>query len=170
MTPHRCPSWCQKREGYEVTIIGTSGDGSHPQPVETALLTGAAESIWAGSMAVVTIQLEVSDRLKKTMEQHGVCPLESVFITDSDIRHIMRRHTSREKERGQLSIAPNDFASLPAVLNDFDTCEHTDTDKLGNKKFLLTKRIGDVYYAVTIQRGKRKLQVKTMWKRPGASC
>ena len=89
MTTHRCPSWCQKREGYEVTIIGTSGDGSLPQPVETALLTGAAESIWAGSMAVVTIQLEVSDRLKKTMEQHGVCPLESVFITDSDIRHIM---------------------------------------------------------------------------------
>jgi hypothetical protein len=158
------------RKEFEVTFFGTSRDGSHPQPMETALLTGAAESIWAGSMVAVTIQLEVSDRLKEAMEQQGLRPLESVFITDSDIRHIMRRHTLREKERGQLSIAPNDFASLPAVLNDFDTCEHTDTDKLGNKKFLLTKRVGDVYYVVTIQRGKRKLQVKTMWKRPGASC
>ena len=56
------------------------------------------------------------------------------------------------------------------MLNDFDTCEHTDTDKFGNKKFLLTKDISGVYYVVTIQRGKKKLEMKTMWKRPGASC
>jgi len=104
------------------------------------------------------------------MEQYGISPLESVFITDSDIRHIMKRHSGSEESRGQLPIVPKDFSCIPVALSDFDTCEHSDTDKLGNMKFLLTKRVGDLFYVVTIQRGKRKLEVKTMWKRPGASC
>ena len=97
--------------------------------------------------------------------------LESVFITDSDIRHIKRKHGNSEESRGQVAIEPSDFGRIPFVLNEFDTCEHTDTDKLGNKKFLLTKSMGDTVYLVTIQRGKRKLEIKTMWKRrSGASC
>ena len=32
------------------------------------------------------------------------------------------------------------------------------------------KVIGETYYVVTIQRGKKKLQIKTKWKKPGASC
>ena len=51
-----------------------------------------------------------------------------------------------------------------------DTCQHVDTDLLGNMKFELVKTIGDMFYVVTIQRGKKKLEVKTMWKKPGASC
>lgn len=137
---------------------------------ESAILVGAAESVWAGSNAIVKIQIEVSSKLKNFMAIQGIFPLETVFITDSDIRHIMKRHTSREEERGQLEILPSDFSLLPEVLNDFDSCKHSDTDKLENKKFLITKQIGDVYYVVTIQRGKRKLEVKTMWKMPGASC
>ena len=98
--------------------------------------------------------------------------LLSVFITDSDIRHIKRKHGSDEERRGQITIVPDDFSCIPQVLNEFDSCEHTDTDKLGNKKFLLKKNIGGTVYLVTIQRGKRKLEIKTMWKenRSGASC
>lgn len=78
----------------------------------------------------------------------------------------------RRQHGGQQSIVPSDFALIPKVLNEFDACEHADTDKLGNKKFLLRKEIGDTVYLVTAQRGKRKLEVKTMWKahRSGASC
>ena len=78
----------------------------------------------------------------------------------------------RRQHGGQQSIVPRDFALIPKVLNEFDACEHADTDKLGNKKFLLRKEIGDTVYLVTAQRGKRKLEVKTMWKahRSGASC
>jgi hypothetical protein len=140
---------------------------AHP---ESALLVGAAQSVWNGSEAVVTIQIGVAAKLQSKMAEYNIGPLESVFITDSDIRHIKRKHAKMEAERGQLPILPADFAFLPDVLNDFDTCEHTDTDKLGNKKFLLAKDIGGVYYVVTIQRGKKKLEIKTMWKRPGASC
>ena len=138
--------------------------------VDSSLLVGAAESVWSGSRSLVTIQIEVSEKLCEHMKQYGISPLESVFITDSDIRHIMKRHTGQEESRGQFPIEPNDFSCIPVVLNDFDTCEYSDTDKMNNKKFLLTKQVGDLYYVVTVQRGKKKLEVKTMWKRPGASC
>ena len=140
---------------------------AHP---ESALLVGAAQSVWDGSEAVVTIQIGVAAKLRSKMAEYNIGPLDSMFITDSDIRHIKRKHASKEAERGQLPILPADFAFLPDVLNDFDTCERADTDKLGNKKFLLTKDVSGVYYVVTIQRGKKKLEIKTMWKRPGASC
>nr|WP_253904665.1 hypothetical protein [Adlercreutzia sp. ZJ473] len=73
------------------------------------------------------------------MSEHLPEKLESVFITDSDIRHIKRKHGDNEEQRGQSNIKPKDFACIPLVLNDFDSCEHIDTDKLGNKKFLLKK-------------------------------
>jgi hypothetical protein len=86
------------------------------------------------------------------------------------ITSIRKHHSGPEDERGQLEVEPEDFAFIPEVLNSFEDCEHTDTDKLGNKKFLISKTIGDAFYVVTIQRGKKKIQIKTMWKRPGASC
>lgn len=133
---------------------------------------GAAESIWNGSDAKINIGIDVSEKLVAAMGEHLPEKLESAFITDSDIRHIKRKHGSDEEGRGQLSIEPADFANIPRVLNDFDTCAYSDTDKLGNKKFVLTKDLGSIVYIVTIQRGKRKLEIKTMWKanRSGASC
>ena len=133
-------------------------------------LVNAAREVWNGSNAVATVRIAVCGKLVAEMSGHGITQLESAFITDSDIRHIMKHHSGPEDERGQLEVGPEDFAFLPEVLNSFDTCDHTDTDKLGNKKFLVTKTIGDAFYVVTIQRGMRKIQIKTMWKRPGASC
>ncbi len=142
--------------------------GAYP---EETLLIGAAESVWNGSDARIKISIDVGSRLVVAMSEHLSSALENVFITDSDIRHIKRKHGTNEEERGQVAVKPSDFGRIPTVLNEFDTCEHTDTDKLGNKKFLLTKNMGHTVYLVTIQRGKRKLEIKTMWKRrSGASC
>ena len=139
---------------------------------ESSLLVGAAQSVWDGSTALVRIEIGVAEKLGERMAEEGIAPLECVFITDSDIRHIKRGHAEGEESRGQASLAPEDFGIIPRVLNEFETCEHTDTDRLGNKRFLLTKEVGGIWYVVTVQRGKRKLQIKTMWKRnvPGASC
>ena len=78
----------------------------------------------------------------------------------------------RRQHGGQQSIAPSDFALIPKVLNEFDACEHANKDKLGNKKPLFGKEIENTVYLVTAQRGKGKLEVKTMWEaqRSGASC
>lgn len=139
---------------------------------EAPLLVGAAESVWSGSDAKINICIDVSAKLIAAMKDHLPERLESVFITDSDIRHIKRRRGAGEEERGQLTIEPADFASISYVLNDFDRCDYSDTDKLGNKKFVLTKEMDSTVYIVTIQRGKRKLEIKMMWKinRSGASC
>jgi hypothetical protein len=139
---------------------------------ESALLVGAAESIWSGSDAKINISIDVNDKLIAVIAEYLPGKLESVFITDSDIRHIKRKHGNKEEARGQLNIEPSDFAHIPMVLHEFDTCELSDIDKLGNKKFVLTKTLDSTIYVVTIQRGKRKLEIKTMWKtkRSGASC
>ncbi|WP_257482401.1 hypothetical protein [Adlercreutzia caecimuris] len=139
---------------------------------ESDVLVGAAESVWNGSDARINISIDVSSKLVNHMSDYLSEALLSVFITDSDIRHIKRKHGSDEERRGQITIVPDDFSCIPQVLNEFDSCEHTDTDKLGNKKFLLKKNIGGTVYLVTVQRGKRKLEIKTMWKenRSGASC
>ena len=143
--------------------------GNYP---EESLLVGAAESVWKGSDARVNISIDVGQRLADTIGEEIEGQLECVFITDSDIRHIRRKHGANEERRGQQSIVPSDFALIPKVLNEFDACEHTGTDKLGNKKSLFRKEIENTVYLVTAQRGKRKLEVKTMRKahRSGASC
>ena len=129
---------------------------------ESDVLVGAAESVWNGSDARINISIDVSSKLVNHMSDYLSEALLSVFITDSDIRHIKRKHGSDEERRGQITIVPDDFSCIPQVLNEFDSCEHTDTDKLGNKKFLLKKNIGGTVYLVTVQRGKRKLEIKTM--------
>ena len=67
------------------------------------------------------------------MASFGISPLERVFITDSDIQHIKKHHAANESRRGQIDVIPEDFAFLPEVLNDFDSCALVDTDKLGNR-------------------------------------
>lgn len=143
--------------------------GKYP---EESLLVGAAESIWDGSEVRINIGIDVSAKLVERMRAYLPEELTLVFITDSDIRHIKKKHGQSEELRGQVTIMPEDFARIPIVLNEFDTCEFVDTDKLGNKKFLLSKDIDGNIYLITIQRGKRKLEIKTMWKenRSGASC
>ena len=139
---------------------------------ESSVLVGAAASVWDGSDAKVTIQIAVSALLYAELVSFSIGDIESVFITDSDIRHIMKTHGHGEIERGQVNINPQDFAALPLILNEFDSIKHTDTDKLGNKKLLITKDIGEMAYVVIIQRGKRKMEIKTFWKVKvsGASC
>lgn len=139
---------------------------------EEPLLVGAAESVWKGSDVRINIGIDVSTKLIEEMRGYLPEDLSLVFITDSDIRHIMKHHGQSEESRGQTTITPKDFACIPIVLNEFDTCECVDTDKLGNKKFLLSKNIEGNIFLVTVQRGKRKLEIKTMWKenRSGASC
>jgi hypothetical protein len=139
---------------------------------ESALLVGAATSVWDGSEAKVTIKIAVSAALNAELVALLGGGIESVFITDSDIRHIKKTHGTGEQERGQLDISPQDFAAIPLILNEFDSVRHTDTDKLGNKKLLIIKDIGDLAYIATVQRGRKKMEIKTFWKTKvsGASC
>jgi len=139
---------------------------------ETSALVGAAQSVWGGSDALITISIFVSivlsDKLRELLDKD----IESIFITDSGIRHIKKTHSHGEECRGQVDILPEDFAALPLILNEFDDVSKSNADKLGNSRLLFTKDIGDMAYVVTVSRGEKKLEIKTFWKRKmsGASC
>jgi hypothetical protein len=51
-------------------------------------------------------------------------------------------------------------------MNEFDTAEHTETDKLGNKKILFAKKFRGTVYLATVERGPNKGEIKTLWKTP----
>jgi hypothetical protein len=98
--------------------------------------------------------------------------IQAVFLTDSDIRHIKKKHGNNEAARGQVDITPDDFALIPYILNEFDKVEYDLTDKMGNKKLFFQKRCEGLAYVATVERGENKVEVRTFWKMrvPGASC
>jgi hypothetical protein len=134
------------------------------------VLVSAAQSIWSGADIQITVNLPVADRLKTAVSEGTNLNLQQVYITDSDIRHIKKRHGSGERALGQVDVIPDDFAALPTILEEYDEITRGEDDKQGNARFMLTKRMEETAYLATIQRGRRKLEVRTFYKRkPGAS-
>ena len=139
---------------------------------EAAAFAGAAVSVWNGSTSPIKIEMTVKGKLYIELKRLLNKKILTVFLTDSDIRHIKKKHGSNEAERKQVNITPEDFALIPLVLNEFDKVEHTLTDKLGYKKLLFQKNCSGMIYVATVERGENKVEVRTFWKMrdPGASC
>jgi len=139
---------------------------------EADAFAGAAASVWNGSTSPVKIEMVVKGRLYAEMKKLLNKDIQTVFLTDSDIRHIKKKHGSNEAERGQVDITPDDFALIPLVLNEFDKVEHDITDKMGFKKLLFQKNCEGLVYIATVERGENKMEVRTFWKMriPSASC
>ncbi|MDR1949863.1 MAG: hypothetical protein LBQ38_10770 [Spirochaetaceae bacterium] len=135
---------------------------------EAVALVGMAESVWYGNTQAARIDFALSDRLKAELKKLLGKNIESIFITDSDVKHIKKKHGQREALRGQVDITPADFALIPFIMNEFDTAEHTDTDKLGNKKITFTKNTGETVFTVSVERGNNQIGVITLWKRKPA--
>lgn len=138
-------------------------DAKYP---ESAIFAAIAGTVWQGSTAAVKLELQVTGVLKTALQRLLGIDVQSIFITDSDIRHIKKQHGQGETLRGQIDITPDDIALIPLVLNEFDTAEHTETDKKGNKKILFKKKIDGSIYLATVERGPHKGEVRTLWKMP----
>jgi len=133
---------------------------------------GLAASIWNGSNSPAKIEMTVKGKLYSELKKLLNKDIQTIFLTDSDIRHIRKKHGKNEPDRGQVNITPDDFALIPLVLNEFDKVEHDFTDKMGNKKLLFQKNCEGMVYIATVERGGNKIQIRTLWKMrvPGASC
>jgi hypothetical protein len=131
---------------------------------EAALSAAMAESVWNGTKAAAKMEFPISERLQADFQKILGTDVQTIFITDSDVRHIKKQHGQGEPLRGQVDITPEDFALIPLVLNEYDTIEHTETDKKGNRKVLFTKKIDGLVYLATIERGPHKGEVRTLWK------
>jgi hypothetical protein len=139
---------------------------------EAEAFAGAAASVWNGSTSPIKIEMVVKGKLYTELKKLLNKDIQTVFLTDSDIRHIKKKHGSNEAGRGQIDITPDDFALIPLILNDFDKVEYDLTDKMGFKKLLFQKKCEGLNYLAAVERGEYKMEVRTFWKMriPGASC
>ena len=108
---------------------------------EAAAFAGVAESVWNGNNSPAKVEMTVSGRLYNELKRLLLKDIQTVYITDSDIRHIKKKHGSNETARGQVDITPDDFAMIPLILNEFDKAEHDITDQKGNKKTTFSKEL-----------------------------
>jgi len=132
---------------------------------EASLIVAMAESTWVGNCKTAKIEFSISDNLKVKLKELLGKEIQKIFITDSDARHIKKHHGQNEEKRGQVDITPADFALIPVVMNEFDTVEHTGEDKHGNKKLFFTKKIDNIFYIGSIERGNNQIGVITLWKK-----
>ena len=139
---------------------------------EATAFAGVAASVWNGSGSSAKVEMAVTGRLHTELKRLLDKDIQTVFLTDSDIRHIKKKHGNNEAARGQIDIIPGDFALIPFVLNEFDKAEYYQTDKKGNKKLLFQKNCEGMTYVAIVERGTTKVEVRTFWKTriPGASC
>lgn len=70
---------------------------------ESSLLVAMAETAWAGNLKSAKIEFSLSDRLKTKLTELLGKEIHKIFITDSDVRHIKKRHGQNEERRDILS-------------------------------------------------------------------
>lgn len=160
------PGYCKGLEPCDNTVMTDKEKRLAEKYPEAAIFAAIAGSVWQGSKAAVKMELQVAGRLKAELQRLLGTDVQTIFVTDSDIRHIKKQHGQGEALRGQIDVTPGDIAFIPLVLNEFDTAEHTETDRKGNKKILFKKRIDGLVYLAAVERGPHKGEVRTLWKTP----
>jgi hypothetical protein len=131
---------------------------------ESSLLVELAKTAWNDDLKAARVNFSLSDRLKEELKKLLGKDIKSIFITDSDVRHIKKNHGQGETRRGQENITPEDFALIPVVMNEFDSARHEDTDRRGNKKVLFIKKVNGTVYTASVERGNNQIGVITLWK------
>ena len=131
---------------------------------EATAIVEMARAAWNGILKASRIDFSLSEKLQNELKKLLGKKIKTIFITDSDVRHIKKNHGKEEAKRGQENITPEDFALIPVVLNEFDVAKHESTDKLGNKKILFIKKVNGTIYSASVERGNNQIGVITLWK------
>ncbi|MDR0908816.1 MAG: hypothetical protein LBM77_03530 [Spirochaetaceae bacterium] len=131
---------------------------------EAATLVGMAKTAWEGNKTSARVDFLVSDRLKTKLVDLLGKEIKTMFITDSDVRHIKKEHGSGEARRGQIDVTPEDLALIPVILNEFDIAVQDEKDRLGNRKMLFMKTIETNLYVAAVERGNNQIGTISFWK------
>ncbi|TNC08465.1 hypothetical protein FF100_29415 [Methylobacterium terricola] len=90
-------------------------------------------------------------------------------LTNEGIKHILAKHGSaQERARGQIPVSKEDFAQVAVIVRRPDTVQAGPASKAnGQPRLVFTKAIDGVTYTCIgeIQRGKRRIEVVTLWKK-----
>jgi hypothetical protein len=66
---------------------------------EASLIAEMARTAWGGNLKAARVDFSLSDRLKTELKTLLGKDIKSIFITDSDVRHIKKNH-GQGKRRG----------------------------------------------------------------------
>jgi hypothetical protein len=132
---------------------------------EAAAIVEMARAVWNGDIKAGKVSFPVSEKLRTELKTLLNKDIQTVFITDSDIRHIRKKHGQGEALRGQIDITSEDFALIPAVLNEFDIAVYEKTDWQGKKRILFSKKVNGTIYISSVERSKGQIGIITLWKK-----
>jgi hypothetical protein len=115
-------------------------------------------------MELITENLQTKEIRKIRQINGGIA--KSKVLDECAIKHIMKRHSKNESDRGQKDISEEDFKELRNILENFDTFSYAGQCPKSNlHKFKYKKCIGDLKYTVIMElrTKKRVLALKTMY-------
>ena len=88
-----------------------------------------------------------------------------ILFSADDMRHIKKQHGENEDNHGQIDITIENISDIYDIVNDFDNAEKERTDNKGNQSIRVSKNNEGIGYALLVERGKTKAEIKTAYKK-----
>lgn len=126
-------------------------------------LVNLARAAWNDKTVQGKVSFKPSQKLRDKVQELFGHDIDEVFITADDMRHIKNDHSEHEEKRGQVNVTPENLSDVYDVVNSFDEAELQKADSSGNQKMLAVRNKDGKKFALLIERGKRKAQVKTYY-------
>lgn len=126
-------------------------------------LVNLARAAWNDKTVQGKVSFKPSQKLRDKVQELFGHDIDEVFITADDMRHIKNEHSEHEEKRGQVNVTPENISDVYDVVNSFDEAELQKADSSGNQKMLAVRNKDGKKFALLIERGKRKAQVKTYY-------
>ena len=123
-------------------------------------LVNLARAAWNDKTVQGKVSFKPSQKLRDKVQELFGHDIDEVFITADDMRHIKNEHSEHEEKRGQVNVTPENLSDVYDVVNSFDEAELQKADSSGNQKMLAVRNKDGKKFALLIERGKRKAQVK----------
>ena len=139
------------RQVHEVTKIKTA-------------LVNLARAAWSDKKAQGKVSFKPSQKLRDKVRELFGHDIDEVFITADDMRHIKNAHSEDEEKHGQVNLTPEDISEVYHVVNEFDSATKERDDRRGNQNILVVKDADGRMFALLVERGKNKAEIKTVYK------
>ena len=143
---------------------GLFGDNAQEVTEIKTALVNLARAAWSDKKAQGKVSFKPSQKLRDKVRELFGHDIDEVFITADDMRHMKNAHSDGEEKRGQVNLTPEDFAEVYYVVNEFDSATKERDDRRGNQNILVVKNADGRMFALLVERGKNKAEIKTVYK------
>lgn len=134
---------------------------------ESARIIRQARTAWSDEKSKNRTNFIPSEGFIEAVRDLVGLDIRLVVITDDAIRHIKSKHSQGEELRGQINITPEDIATIPYAINNFDSIERSPEYDGNRGELALTvkKRVNGITYVGIINKGQRNEVIISTWRR-----